>query len=106
MEWDSNLQYIQPAFHVIKLGFTNQHFLPTNQKIVKNCYQDIINMMPYRRTKGYKEIFEHITQIITEKEKIWVYPSEEYIIYFNARKETKEEDICYLDHLLSKIISN
>lgn len=63
-------------------------------------------MMPYRRAKGYKEIFEHVTQIITEKEKIWVYPSEDHIIYSNARMDTKEEDICYLDHLLSAIISN
>ena len=69
MEWDPDLQYMQPAFHVIKLGLTNQHFLPTSQNVVKNGYQDIINMMSYRRAKRYKEIFEHVTQLITEKEK-------------------------------------
>ncbi|KAL2507229.1 hypothetical protein Fot_30876 [Forsythia ovata] len=106
MEWDPVLQFMQPSFHVIKMGLTNQHYLPNSQKIVKNGYQDIINMMPYGRAKGYKEIFEHVTQIITEKEKIWIYPSKEHIIYSNARITTKEEDICFLDHLLSTIISN
>ena len=96
-EWDNEEDRLLPVSHVIRIATTSKHLQPEKSEIHETTLEDVINMTTFRRAKGYKEQFEHIQKVIEENQNIWVYESQDHLIYSKAVAPTKQEDWHYLD---------
>ncbi|CAA2977052.1 Hypothetical predicted protein [Olea europaea subsp. europaea] len=82
---------------VMDIKNKDDFILPEKSEVHETTPEDTIKMIAFRRAKGYKEQFEHIQKVIEEKQNIWVYKSQDHMIYSEAVAPTKQEDCHYLD---------